>query len=327
MMFAAWYERPGSPSDVLHYGEMPEQEPAAGQVRVRLTRSGVNPGDVKKLRAWQGAALQYPRIIPHSDGAGRIDRVGPGVDPARLGTRVWVFGAQSYRALGTAAQSTVVPSGLAVPLPDGVTDDIGACLGIPGITAHRAVFADGDVSGQVILVHGVLGSVGSLAAQLARRAGATVIGTVRRGPDLEQVMAISTDHVIALDDDPVTAIHRLTPGGIDRVVEVAFSANLDLNLKVCRNGATIAAYASPEGEPSIPFWPLLFNNTTIRLLGSDDFSDDAKQAAAVDLSAAAAEGAIDVRICQTHPLSQIAQAYADVESGASGGRVLVAIAS
>lgn len=282
-MFAAWYERPGDAREVLQYGEMEEQNPGNGEVRVRLTRSGINAGDVKKRLAWQGGALEFPRIIPHSDGAGTIDLVGPDVHPARVGTRVWVFGAQSYRAFGTAAQSTVLPSDQAIPLPDSVSDDVGACLGIPGITAHRAVFADGDVNGQTIIVHGVLGTVSSLAAQLARRAGATVIGTVQQGADIAQVPALSADHVIALDDDPIAAIKRLAPGGVDRVVEVAFSANIDLDLQVCRNGATIAAYSSPDGQPTIPFWQLLFHNITIRLLGGDDFSNDAKQLAAADL--------------------------------------------
>ena len=131
--------------------------------------------------------MPYPRVIPHSDGAGVIDVVGQGVDPNRIGRRVWIYGAQSYRPFGTAAELTVVPAGLAVDLPDSVSDEVGACLGIPGITAHRAVFADGPVAGATILVHGVLGGVGSLAAERAAWAGATVIGTVRQTSDLNQV--------------------------------------------------------------------------------------------------------------------------------------------
>ena len=128
--------------------------------------------------------MPYPRVIPHSDGAGVIDAVGDDVDPARTGERVWVYGAQSYRPFGTAAQLTVVPADQAVALPDNVSDEVGACLGIPGITAHRAVFGDRPVEGTTVLVHGVLGGVGSMAAQLATWRGATVIGTVRQSTDL-----------------------------------------------------------------------------------------------------------------------------------------------
>ena len=159
-MRAVWYERQGPAGEVLQVGELPAPEPGPGEVRVRVTRSGVNPGDTKKRRGWLGSAMPFPRVIPHSDGAGVVDSVGEGVDPGRVGQRVWVFGAQSYRPFGTAAQLAVVPAQQAVELPDGVSDDVGACLGIPGITAHRAVFADGPVAGMTVLVQGVLGGVG-----------------------------------------------------------------------------------------------------------------------------------------------------------------------
>ena len=146
-MIAAWYERPGPAAEVLQVGEMPDPEPGPGEVRIRLTISGINPGDTKKRGDWVGDGLPYPRVIPHSDGAGVIDAVGDGVDRARVGERVWVHGAQSYRPFGTAAQCTVVPAEQAVALPDEVADELGACLGIPGITAHRAVFGDGPVAG------------------------------------------------------------------------------------------------------------------------------------------------------------------------------------
>src|SRR6516164_8132197 len=186
-MIAAWYDHQGPPAEVLQVGELPTAVPGPGEVRVRLTLSGANPGDTKKRQAWLGSPMAFPRIVPHSDGAGVIEAVGPGTDPARVGRRVWVYGAQSYRPFGTAAQATLVPGALAVDLPDAVSDELGACFGIPGVTAHRAVFADGPVGGQTVLVHGVRGSVSSLAAQLARWAGATVIGTVRTDAEAEQV--------------------------------------------------------------------------------------------------------------------------------------------
>jgi NADPH2:quinone reductase len=177
-MVASWYDRQGPAAKVLQVGELPAPRPSDGEVRVAVSLSGVNPGDTKKREGWRGSPMSYPRVIPHSDGTGIIDAVGAGVDDARIGERVWVFGAQSYRPFGTAAQLTVVPDAQAIALPDQVSDETGAALGIPGITAHRAVFSDGPVAGKVVLVQGVLGAVGSLAAQLAAWDGATVIGTV-----------------------------------------------------------------------------------------------------------------------------------------------------
>lgn len=321
-MRAAWYDEQG-PSSVLQVGELPTPEPGDGEVRVRLTRSGINPGDTKKRAATYGG-MAYPRVVPHSDGAGVIDAVGAGADASRIGRRVWVHGAQSYRAFGTAAEFTVVPERLAVDLPDAVSDDLGAALGIPGITAHRAVFADGPVDGLTVLVHGVRGGVSSLAAQLAAWGGATVIGTVRSAP-AEPAQLPGVASLVALDDDPAAAILRLAPGGVDRIVEVAFDANADLDAAVIRNLGTIAAFATHTDRPAFPFWPMLFQNTTIRLLGSDDFPPEAKAQAAADLTAAAAAGALEARIGEVLPLDRIAEAQDAVDSGAAHGRVLLAV--
>lgn len=322
-MIAAWYDQQGPAAEVLRVGEMAAAEPGPGDVRVRLRLSGVNPGDVKKRQAWLGSPMAFPRVVPHSDGAGVIEAVGPDADPARIGRRVWVYGAQSYRPFGTAAQTTVVPEALAVDLPDAVGDELGACLGIPGITAHRAVFADGPVSGQTILVHGVRGAVGSLAAQLARWAGATVIGTVRTNAETTRADESVADLVVSLDSEPVARIRRLAPGGVDRVVEVALSANADLDAEVVRNGAVVAAYASAADRPALPFWPMLFANVTIRLLGSDDFPQAAKDAAARDLTAAAAASALAVPIGGVFPIAGIAAVHELIESGKATGRLLL----
>ncbi len=325
-MRAAWYERQGPAEDVLEVGTMPSPEPAAGEVRVRLTVSGVNPGDLKKRQGWLGSAMPYRRVVPHSDGAGVIDVVGPGVDPTRVGRRVWVYGAQSYRQFGTAAEATVVPESLAVDLPDSVDDELGASLGIPGITAHRAVYADGPVAGRVVLVHGVLGAVGGMAARLAHRGGATVVGTVRRASDLADVPRDVVQHAVVLDaSDPAAEIRAAAPGGVDRVIEVALSANADLDAEVARQGSVIAAYSSPADRPALPFWPLLFANVTLRLLGSDDFPRDAKQHAVRDLTEAAADGGLSVRVAARYPLGDIAAAHKAVESGIHNGRVLVTL--
>ena len=257
---------------------------------------------------------------------GVIDAVGEGVDSNRIGQRVWTYGAQSYRPFGTAAQFTCVPQRQAVPLFDEVSDEIGACLGIPGITAHRAVFSDGPVAGKTILVQGVLGSVSSLAAQLARWGGATVIGTVVRSGDLENVDTSVVSHSIALDQaDAAAAIREHAPDGVDRVVEVALSGNADLDAAVVANEAVIATYSSRADRPEIPFWPLLFANVTLRLLGSDDFSAEAKQQAGSDLTAAAQVGALKIPVAPAHPLAEIAAAHDHVDNGPRNGRVLVAI--
>jgi NADPH2:quinone reductase len=269
--------------------------------------------------------MPFPRVIPHSDAAGVIESVGEGVAPERVGERVWVFGAQSYRPFGTAAELTVVPSHQAVALPGEVSDELGACLGIPGITAHRAVFADGPVSGQTILVQGVLGAVGTLAAQLARWGGATVIGTVRHRADLALVPTAVAGAVALEDPNAAEAIRAVTDGGVDRIIEVSFSDNADLDAAVVKNQAVIAAYATGSDRPGFPFWPMLFENVTIRLLGSDDFPLEAKTQAAADLTKAAQEGALSLDIHVPLPLEQTAEAHERVDAG-TRGRVLVKIA-
>lgn len=322
-MRAAWYDRQGPAREVLQVGELPDPQPGPGEVRVRVRLSGVNPGDTKKRRGWLGSAMPYPRVVPHSDAAGVVDAVGPGVDRARTGRRVWTYGAQSYRAHGTAAQWVVVPDDRAVDLPDELTDELGASLGIPGITAHRAVFGDGPVAGRTVLVHGVLGGVGALAGQLARWGGATVVGTVRRTADLPERGLLAADRVVALDAaDPAAAVREVAPTGVDRVVEVSLSDNADLDASVAKVGTVIAAYATREDRPGLPFWPMLFDNVTLRLLGSDDFPAEAKRQAAVDLVSAARAGTLSVPVAPPLPLAGIADAHERVDAG-SRQRVLV----
>src|SRR5262245_10920967 len=159
-MRAAWYDKQGPASEVLMVGEMPDPVPGAGEVRIRITSSGINPGDIKKRQDAFGYGMAYPRVIPHSDGAGTVDQVGDGVSSAWIGRSVWCHGAQSYRPFGTAAEFTVVPVDEVAPLPENVSMDQGACLGIPGITSHRAVHIGGSVTGRTVLVQGAAGAVG-----------------------------------------------------------------------------------------------------------------------------------------------------------------------
>ena len=231
-MRAAWYEHQGDPYHSLVVGEMPDPAPGAGEVRIAMTVSGLSPGDVKKRSGWQGSTMSYPRVIPHSDGAGTIDAVGPGADQDRIGERMWCYGAQSYRPFGTAAEYVVVPSDLAVPLtastatppPPGDLDAQASCLGIAGITAHRAVFADGPVDGLTVLIHGAVGGVGSIATRLARRDGANVLAVVLNDHQICQALQLGAHHAFR-DDDPGLArrIAGVAPQGVHRIAEVDFA--------------------------------------------------------------------------------------------------------
>jgi NADPH2:quinone reductase len=328
-MKAAWYERQGAAREVLVVGEMADPEPGEGEVRIRIAASGINPGDLKKRADAFGIGMPYPRVIPHSDGAGVIDRVGSGVSASRVGERVWCHGAQSYRPFGTAAQWTVVPAEQAVGLPDAVDFTVGACLGIPGITAHRAVHAGGGVAGQVVLVQGGGGGVGVFAVGLARQAGATVLATVRSERDATAAVQAGAHHVVRADGrtsaEVLAELRRLAPGGVWHIVEVAFDANIDLDMQVMSNGGSIAAYATGEARPSIPFWNLLFKNARLLLLGSDDFPAAAKREAAVAVNELLTSGWQGVQIEASCPLDEAAAAHEFAETKRGPGRVVMLI--
>ena len=360
-MRAAWYEHHGNPRESLIVGEMPDPVPGAGEVRIAVTISGVNPGDVKKRSGWQGSPMAYPRVIPHSDGAGTIDAVGTGVSTSRVGERVWCYGAQSYRPFGTAAEFVVVPDELAVPLarsagnaeggrqvggaavgaggdvlgvggavlgaggaavgagaPDEL-DEQASCLGIAGITAHRAVFADGPVDGLVVLVHGAAGGVGSIATQLARRDGATVVAVVLDDDQRTKAEYMGANHVF-LNDDPALAesIRHVAPDGVHRVAEVDLAAHVDLDAEVLAIGGVICSYFSSADRPAIPYWALGFKDTALRLLGSDDFTPAVKAEAARTLTDALLDGSLRSNIVARFALEQIASAHEMVEAEAKG---------
>jgi NADPH:quinone reductase len=322
-MKAAWYENQGPAREVLIVGDMPDPTPGPGEVRIRLAASGINPGDTKKRQDAFGYGMPYPRVIPHSDGAGQVDQVGDGVSSEWLEKSVWCYGAQSYRPFGTAAEFTVVPAVQAVPLPANVTPEQGACLGIPGITAHRAVHVAVLVSGRTVLVQGAAGSVGLCAVQLARHAGAHVIGTIRT-PAEEQTARKSGAHEVLLNDAELPVqIRALAPKGIDHIVEVAFGANIERDLELLKMGGSIATYATNAATPTIPFWPMVFKNIQLFFLGSDDFPPEAKAAAAQDINAALEEGWSGFAIGERIPLSEIARAHELAEHPANPGRVVV----
>lgn len=326
-MRAAWYERQGPAAEVLVAGEMPTPEPGSHEVRIRVATSGINPGDVKKRHDKFGVGMLYPRVIPHSDGAGVIDEVGDKVSRSRIGERVWCFGAQSYRPFGTAAEYVVVPTDQAVPLPAGVSFEQGACLGIPGITAHRAVHVAGPVRGRTVLIQGGAGAVGQCAVALAQHAGANVLVTVRSEKDRAVAERAGAHRVFVTDrlsrQKAVDRIRAEAPDGVDHIVEVAFHANIAVDEQILRLGGSIATYATDNPTPTVPFWPLVFKNVAMFFLGSDDFPATAKAEAARSLNEALEQGwpGFDVQVRLS--LEQIAAAHEMVERGAGAGRVVL----
>jgi NADPH2:quinone reductase len=294
-------------------------------VRIRLAASGVNPGDVKKRQDAYGYGMPYPRIIPHSDGAGTVDAVGEGVSQKWIGRRVWCYAAQTYRPFGTAAEYTVVPLERVVPLPEGVPFEQGACLGIPGITAHRAVHVAGSVKGSTVLVQGGAGVVGACAVQLAHRAGAHVIATCRSESDKDIAMRAGADEVLLTDESLAERIRGLAPNGVHHIIEVAFGANIETDVAVLAQGGSIATYATDVFTPEIPYWPLIFSNARIFFIGSDDVPIAAKMEAALAINEALEAGWPGLEIAQKFPLEEIAQAHEFVEHPTKSGRVIVTI--
>ena len=324
-MKAAWYEKQGSAPDVLVVGEMPDPIPAAGEVRIRIAASGINPGDIKKRQAAFGYGMAYPRVIPHSDGAGHVDQVGAGVSSDWMGSPVWCYGAQSYRPFGTAAEFTAVPVDQIAPLPEKVSMEQGACLGIPGITAHRAVHIGGAVSGRTVMVQGAAGSVGLCAVALARHAGARVIGSVRSALDQPTALNAGAHEVVLSDEDLIARVRALAPKGIDHIVEVAFGANIEADVELLKLGGSIATYATDSSTPKIPFWQMVFKNIRVFFLGSDDFPKDAKSQATRDLNAALEAGWSGFQISERISLADIARAHELVEHPMRPGRVVVVL--
>jgi NADPH:quinone reductase len=324
-MKGAWYEKQGVARDVLVVGQMDDPQPRAGEVRIRIAFSRVNPGDVKKREDAFGVGMPYPRVVPHSDGSGTVDAVGEGVSHEWVGRCVWCYGAQSYRPFGTAAQYTVVPLRLVVPLPEGVPLEQGACLGIPGVIAHRAVHVGGSVKGKSVLVQGGAGSVGACAVQLAHQAGARVIATCRSEGDKQIASRAGADEVLLTGEKLAEGIRALAPDGVHHIVEVAFGANIKTDAEVLAQGGSIATYATNTPMPETPVWQLVFVNARLFFVGSDDVPAEAKIEATRDINKALETGWHGLDIAEIVPLDQIAHAHELVEHPAKPGRVIVGI--
>ncbi len=321
-MYAAWYEKNGPATEVLKFGEMPDPEPLPGEVRVRLHASGVNPSDVK-ARAGSRKVV-WDRIVPNSDGAGIIDGVGPGVEPSRIGQRVWVYNGQWERPHGTSAQYIALPAALAVPLANSLSFEQGACLGIPVMTAHRCLLADGPVAGRTVLVTGGAGVVAHYAIQLAKWAGAKVVTTVSSEAKAAHARAAGADIVINYRNENVVERIRAEAGGVDRVVDVDFGKNLPVSAAVLKPHGAITCYASTSvREPVFPYNDLLRLNISVHPVFVYTMSDAAKAQAHADIARWVREAKPIFAIAERFSLAQVVQAHLTVERGEKIGHVLL----
>jgi NADPH2:quinone reductase len=327
-MRAAYFETFGPAGKALVQGEWEKPAPAAGEVLVRLTTSGVNPSDVKKRAGAFPNLLDDGAVIPHSDGAGVIEAVGAGVDDGRVGERVFIYQAQYGRRFGTAAEYVCLDASRAPLLPDEASFEVGACIGIPVMTAHRCVFADGSVEGRTVLVTGGAGRVGYYAIQWARWGGANVIATASNEKDEASCRAVGANHVVNhRQADWGDAVLACTGGvQVDRVIEVEFGANLPELLKCLRIGATIATYSSTVvKEPQLPFMQMLFMDLTVRMVIVYAMPEEAKTAAIADTCQLLREGGLEHRVAHVLPLAEIAHAHELIEQGGFGGCVVLEI--
>ena len=327
-MKACWFEAFGAAQDVLQQVDWPTPDPGLGEVLVKLHTTGVNPSDVKKRAGAFPDLLEAGPVIPHSDGAGVITAVGEGVSSSRVGERVFVYQAQYGRQLGTAAEYVALDSARAPLLPDKATFEVGACIGIPIMTAHRCVLGDGPVADQLILVTGGAGRVGHYAIQWAHRAGARVITTASNEQDATACRAAGAQAVVNhRDPEWGKAVLDLTGGQkIDRVIEVEFGANLPELLHCVRIGATIATYSSTVvPEPALPFRTMMFMDLTVRMVIVYAMPEEAKAQAVADTQAALVEGSLQHRIAETLPFEQMAKAHEIIGAGSVRGCVVVTI--
>jgi NADPH2:quinone reductase len=327
-MRAAVYSRTGPAHEVLSLVDRPTPEPGPGEVRVRIAWSGVNPSDTKSRAGTRSPTLPFPEIIPHSDGAGVIDAVGEGVPAARIGERVWIWNAAWGRPQGTAADCVVLPTAQAVRLPDNVALDVGACLGIPALTACHAVLMAGGVAGQRVLVAGGAGAVGFYAVQMARLAGAAqVIATV--SSDTKAAIARDAGAHEVVDyrrENLVERVAALTGGrGVDRVIEVDIAANAAADFAMLAPGGLAVVYGSGQPEASVPFVPGIMKNLQLAFFIVYLLPPDARRQAQAQLGQWLAQGALRHLIAERLPLARIADAHVLVESGRAVGNVVLSV--
>ncbi len=324
-MRAVWYDRQGPADEVIVTGELPTPEPGAGQVRVRLEASGVNPSDTYRRRG--AVPAEYPRVIPNSDGAGTIDKVGDGVAASWIGKRVWLYnGQRNGRWMGTAAEYIALDVDLVTELPDHVSFAQGATLGIPCMTAHGCVFAAGPVQGKTLLITGGAGAVGHYAVQLAAWAGAEVIATVSSADKAERARAGGAAHVLNYRTEDVAArVADITNGyGADHVVDVDLGGNLAATLASVRENGSIAYYATAGlRTPEIDLRALMGRNVTIRGFVLPTSPHATRKRAQQDIAAFVRTPGRILSVAGTFPLYETAAAHRSVEAGGKIGTVVV----
>jgi NADPH:quinone reductase len=323
-MRAAVYDRRGPAAEVLRVTDVPRPEPGAGEVRVRIQASGVNPTDWKS-RAGATARPIDEFQIPNQDGAGVIDAVGEGVDPARVGQRVWVWMAAAGRRWGTAAEWTVLPAERAVRLPDGISMEFGASLGVPAITAHRCLFADGPVDGKAVLVAGGAGAVGHFAIELAKWAGARVAATVSNPEKAKLAAEAGADLVVNYTEAGAADQIRAFAPRFDRIVEVALGPNLELDLSVSGPETVVVTYAADGPDPVLPVRACMTANVTLRFILLYSVPEPALRQAAADIIDALEEGALTALPVHHFRLDDCAAAHEAVE-GRAVGKVIIDLA-
>ena len=326
MMQAAWFEEFGAAAAVLRVGERPKPSAGPGEVLVKLRTSGINPSDVKKRAGSAPTLLDEGYVIPNSDGAGVVEAVGEGVDSKRIGERVWVYQAQFGRRFGTAAQYVALDSARAVQLPIEAGFDVGACAGIPIMTAHRCVHVDGPIAGQTVLVTGGAGRVGYYAIQWAKMAGAKVIASASNARDEALCREAGARHVVNHRERGWgERVKALNDGKlVDRVIDVEFGANLPEVLTCIRTGGVIATYSSTQvKEPQLPFLRMMYLDLTLRMVLVYSMPESAKKHAAADITQAFRHGMLLHRIGARLPLAEIARANELVEQGGSPGCVIL----
>jgi NADPH:quinone reductase len=327
-MRATWYDRTGPAREVLEFGEMPAPVAGHGQALVRIRASGVNPSDVG-IRGGAVRPMEYPRVIPNSDGAGVVEAVGPGVAKRWLGKRVWFYnGQRNGRAFGSCAEYIELDVDLLSELSDSVPFAEGATLGIPCMTAHRSLFLAGPVQGQTVLVTGGAGAVGHYAVQLAKWAGATVIATVSSEPKAERARAGGADHVIDYRREDVAArVLSLTEGhGVHHVVDVDFGGNLAATLPCLRQGGSLAFYSSKGApSPTLAAFALSHRNLSVHGVYLPVSPHEARRRAQADISRWIASAPRVLSVAARFPLEQCAAAHEAVEAGGKVGTVVVTV--
>lgn len=327
-MLAAYYEQTGPAAEVLKLAEVPTPEPAAGEVRVRLQWSGVNPSDVKSRAGLRSKVLAFPRIIPHSDGMGTIDAVGAGVDASRIGQRVWLWNAAWGRPFGTAAQWITLPQTQAVPLPEGVPGEAAACFGIPATTALHAVRCNGGVQGQDVLVTGGAGAVGHYAIQMAKLLGARrVLATVSSDAKAQVAREAGADATINYRNEDVPArVRELSGGaGVQRIIDMDAGANGALDADAIAANGTVVIYGSSAPQVSFPFFALLAKNVALQFFIVYHLQPADHAAAQQQLDAWLRAGALRHQIAQRMPLADVVRAHELQESGALVGNLVLQI--